>query len=814
MSNCRDCLAFHPQNRATRAKALETFRTTGVWPVSPCNKAARKAAGTGGSSGGSAVSDSQHPSEKEPKISKGSNVSKSPIKTTPRSPVPSTKEGVETSLPEPLASGSSVVPPESSETQEEGEIPGQDDECVALTNGQFNTWSMPQELCSDVKAQGADPEWYYNAEFVAISGMYPFLSEQRQIDVFYFFLSQYERLNIETDPPRWSCLGEALRPIAENLLEDLEVLEQIVPEHPALLRLPPPSHTEVEVEEPETEIDLHPASSFSTSEESSEEEEVVPRRQTQPPKLPPPTKDIRLGLGDFKVPPPRPAKKAPPPVRKTPPGYLPTMGASEYEDFLFFQKYRRWCKEQESSEGSSEPSRQASSQPVFTPLGFRQASSQAVSTPLGSRSTSSRFPSVSEVSASRVASEVSASRVAPSVAPEQEDTSREGKEEEKRLRNLKIDWLTKALPLIKLKPPPPRGARPTNAFHVAEGPQVRREAVPLLPAVCDKVQKSITDFFARKRLKERTVNVFEKIKKAYAAPLEENNAFHLHAAVPSALTDYLHADLKSSLALASADERARLNPNSTQGKVEIESLAALERAKVHLQVANNIALDFMALEKISLALSKRLKEFAASSKDIPSTLEEFSVWRQSVDKLTDFVSRTTGDLSRGIEDGLRVSNDQIQLLASDVLKAHSDRRKAWLEFSRIDQAVQAEINLSPFQFYSKESKDPVDLLGPTGTVRLQKYQENVNRLMKRTSSTAFPASPQGQPKRKKPRGRKRRRSSKGDRPQDREREVSWDTYPVTPAPSQPFRAGQASRGGQRGRGRGRGGNSRGRGGRQ
>ena len=149
------------------------------------------------------------------------------------------------------------------------------------------------------------------------------------------------------------------------------------------------------------------------------------------------------------------------------------------------------------------------------------------------------------------------------------------------------------------------------------------------------------------------------------------------------------------------------------------------------------------------------------------------------------------------QDSRQANSDLFSLHASEYIEAATDRRKLWLDNSRIKLDVQRELAKMPIDTFSDTTKDPGDLLGMRATIRLT--QELDARLasqtykmsevtLKAVSNFKQPAKsnnnnnqssnrPKNTPKKKKP------NNNSGARNEE----------------SQPFRGGDSHpRGGQRG----------------
>ena len=727
-ANCQSCQSFESRNLALRLSAVQHFRDTGEWIRHPCSRARKQA------------------------LSKARS---EPVaqKAKPKSPPAGSKDKSSAVEELPLSSGTLPASQDSQST----DLPV-DEEAYNMTQGKFDRWSFDQPRSN------ADPvAFYYKPEFYALSLDFPYLPEARLVEVFQYLVLQYYR-NKET--AHWSCLGNALDSLCEDLMADTDECARIIPE---ALEAEDDGRgggsgftsSDLPLDGSASHPERVPSEEFSyQGNEEDEDVEDDPLSGRSPPKVEPrrPVKRPAPTTSDS-------ASKAKSSRPSESPSTREKVDALASMFSAFMEKYER--------------DRTGVSAPFKAP-----------------------FPTPSVVSPLPSA--------APSANPQDDLVSSVSKavplltDEDKRVRELKAEWLDLALPRCGLPPPPPKGPRRKDVFG-SNLKQVRRDLVPLHSEVLKLCQTNITEHFERLHEGERKVKEHAKrIPTFYQAPEPENKAYMLNAAVPSVLLDYLPETVKEGLKCGSADQHARLNANSALGRQEAEALKLSTRARLGVQISNALTIDLLAIQDILQNLSASVTQFVDSSPAVPTRLEDFSVWREHVRNFTTSVQRSVSELERGARDALLVLKDEINLHSQDIIKGHSDRRKAWLSLSAISESVQKEINSLPFEFFKKGDTSPPDLLGSRGTARLAAYQVVKTKVDKRAAYQVPSRPSQTQ---NKPRGRKNRRG-RGKRSSDSLEPVSplpqggFDPDSNFPAPP-PFRGhGRGRAGGRPRRARG------------
>ena len=147
-----------------------------------------------------------------------------------------------------------------------------DKKCDDLTGGRHLYWSddQPKKDCTA-------PEFYYLPEFCAVSLAFPYLDQQRQVEILRYFHTQFLRQRSEFG---WSCFGVGLDDLIEDLLADTDACSQVLPEYLASfdsgdLPLMPDKADYQEESNPidqDDVVDIHPDESFPEEEEEELEE--------------------------------------------------------------------------------------------------------------------------------------------------------------------------------------------------------------------------------------------------------------------------------------------------------------------------------------------------------------------------------------------------------------------------------------------------------------------------------------------------------------------------------------------------------------
>ena len=740
-AHCLSCLALEGRNLNLRLSAVQHFRDTGEWLHHPCSRARKLA------------------------LAKVRAVSV--VKTYPPSGPSKGKAKAKsdvvgkTASSRPSKSPSSEVPLGPSKSQE-SEVPDLDalpvdEETRAMTQGKFDRWSPDQPRSSSEPVA-----FYYEPEFYALSLDFPYLSEKRRVQVFQFLVDQYYQLKHTN---HWFCLGEALDALCEDLMSDPDLCVRIIPE--ALEAEEDVTHSgsgtgfsssDLPLVLDSVERTFSEEFSYHDPDEHLDGEDTV---KVLPVPIPSPSK----------VEPRRPDKR---------PAPSPSGSGSKAK--------------------SSRPSESPSTRDKVDALaGMFQVFLERYEKDRSDGSASFKAPAPVPTIA------VPGPSVVPSSVPDDLVSSVSKApppltDEDKRVRELKADWLDLALPRCGLPSPPPKGPRSKDAFGSSLR-QVRRDLVPLHSDVLELCQTNIREHFERLREGDRKVKEHAKrIPTFYQAPQPENKAFLLKHSVPSVLIDYLPEPVRDALKCGSADEFARLNANSALGRQEAEALLLFSRAKLGIQISNALTIDLLAVQNILSDLSGSVDQFVSTPPSVPTRLEDFSVWREHVRVFTTAVQRSVSDLGKGARDALLVIRDEINLHSQDLIKSQVDRRKAWLTVSNISDSVQKEINSLPFESFKKGDYSPPDLLGSRGTTRLASYQVVKTKMDKRAASQAPPHAGQAS---KRARGRKNRRN-RGRRSADSLEQVGPlprnNSDPDTHFnPPQPFRGNARGRGGGRGR---------------
>jgi len=207
------------------------------------------------------------------------------------------------------------------------------------------------------------------------------------------------------------------------------------------------------------------------------------------------------------------------------------------------------------------------------------------------------------------------------------------------------------------------------------------------------------------------------------APKDQNTCFRNPAAIPSVLLDYIDEETRDKLGNSSASHAARLTPGTPLAVKEKEALVLEDRAKLDIQLNNSLSIDLLAAQKLAQEQVSLLSNFCSDPPSDPSSIEDFSTWKQTVSNLTAQLSSNAEAIKMGIDDALYVTRDHLKLHAQDLIKGHVDRRAAWLSATQSSTSVVKELSDFPFQVFTPkhapEENETPSILGRKGHARMK-----------------------------------------------------------------------------------------------
>jgi hypothetical protein len=261
---------------------------------------------------------------------------------------------------------------------------------------------------------------------------------------------------------------------------------------------------------------------------------------------------------------------------------------------------------------------------------------------------------------------------------------------------------------------------------------------------------------------------------------------------------------KTSVGSSQVGHNARLHPQQNAGKAEKVHLDRQFKASTQMRLINNIQLDTLVIQsvmgKLSESIDKVKKSFNMDvlmedlSPDNPSR-GAFVAMKELLSTATEVVSTSR----EGIRDLTQCNADSFTLQNNIYIDAVKERRRLWLENSRLRPDLQAEINSMPFGTPTMDSSSAPDLLGAEATKRVEEelasrkstHDYNVDKV----SLAAIKVLAGGPTQ---PNQNKRKRKQKKNPKAQMQQQVSCSSFNTQPATSH-----------NKGRGRGRGGNIRG-----
>ncbi|MEK6220474.1 MAG: hypothetical protein N2B01_06315, partial [Psychrobacter cryohalolentis] len=163
-------------------------------------------------------------------------------------------------------------------------------------------------------------------------------------------------------------------------------------------------------------------------------------------------------------------------------------------------------------------------------------------------------------------------------------------------------------------------------------------------------------------------------------------------------------------------------------KAETACLERQERATTAFRMINSSQLNNAAIEKVFQRLRDQITEFHSTSllSGIIPTLPAGNPLRRELNDLLSIVRHAENAINlitEETQDSRQTNRDLFSLHASEYIEAAADRRKLWLDNSRLRLDVQRELAKLPIDTFSDTTKDPGDLLGARATIRLTQELE-------------------------------------------------------------------------------------------
>jgi len=290
----------------------------------------------------------------------------------------------------------------------------------------------------------------------------------------------------------------------------------------------------------------------------------------------------------------------------------------------------------------------------------------------------------------------------------------------KKAREQKIQWLSIAFKILGLPPVPPESSG--RDLYGVKQEKVRRDTVPFLPEVMSILQGFVNQHFEALS-KGRQNKSVKNIMKFCEAPKDQNTCFRNPGAVPSVLLDYIEDEARDKLGNSSASHAAPLTPGTPLAAKEKEALVLEDRAKLDIQLNNSLSIDLLAAQKLAQEQVSLLSSFCSDPPPDPTSIEDFSNWRQTVTNVTAKLNSNAEAVKMGIDDALYVTRDHLKLHAQNLIKGHVDRRAAWLSATQSSTSVVKEISDFSFQVLlpknAPEENEAPSLLGRKGHARMK-----------------------------------------------------------------------------------------------
>ena len=212
--------------------------------------------------------------------------------------------------------------------------------------------------------------------------------------------------------------------------------------------------------------------------------------------------------------------------------------------------------------------------------------------------------------------------------------------------------------------------------------------------------------------------------KAYNGIYRAPDDTHFALTKSHAVSAELLAEMKSeAVGVSEVGVKARLKKNTTAGTAEAVCLTRQERASTAFRMINSLQLNQQATDTVFQRLTDRITEFNKTSilNDMVSSLKATDPLRRELIALLSIVSDTENCVSLlrdQTQDSRQTNADLFNLHSNDYVEAVSDRRKLWLDNSRVRGNVQREMFQLPIDTFSLTERSSGDLLGAQASIRL------------------------------------------------------------------------------------------------
>ena len=261
-------------------------------------------------------------------------------------------------------------------------------------------------------------------------------------------------------------------------------------------------------------------------------------------------------------------------------------------------------------------------------------------------------------------------------------------------------------------------------------------SLPLHSAVKDQLNSRIDTHFKRSKSSRKSFNPSKTYNKIYRTP--DSTHFALTSAHSVSAT-FLAEMRPEAVSCSQVGIEARLKKNSAAGKAEATCLGRQDRATTAFRIINSVQLNNAAKEQVFQQLQDQINEFHSTSlvSSLIPTLPAGNALRKELNELLSIVRHTENAITLVTEetqDSRQSNSDLFSIHATEYIEATADRRKLWLDNSRIRLDVQRELASMPIDTFSDTTKDPGDLLGARATLRLTQELES------RAASTTFKMS--------------------------------------------------------------------------
>mgnify|MGYP007021599492 CR=1 FL=1 len=307
----------------------------------------------------------------------------------------------------------------------------------------------------------------------------------------------------------------------------------------------------------------------------------------------------------------------------------------------------------------------------------------------------------------------------------------------KERRKLWIDTLPKCVP--DFVPPPTEEPLNEGDKFFAEHKSKSRKGYPAFPlqkGIPVHLQNRIDAHFAklnqpagRKKVPFNPVSTYQRVYRA-------TDPDHASLIGPHAVSGTLMAEMPEvATQCRDLSHKARLDVASSHGKAEKVALHQQDLAQVGLRIINSQQTDVNALKSIQESFTDSVLKLQTSTDVMAAAqfqnLDTLSADQSQFLEIYNFVTSVKSAaslLDAALQDLRDCSADLFNLFSSMFISAVTDRRKAWLEASRLKPGVVKELNAMPIDCLVHGVEGAGDLLGKKATARVEQEAKNRKQL--------------------------------------------------------------------------------------